>query len=141
MLQRSAAGLFICLIAATPGVAERQSSDRTPDKVYQPGNGVSMPTVLKHVYPHYTAEAMRAKIQGSVIIECLVQPDGTVHDVTVVQSLDTEHGLDDEAVKTAGQWTFRPGLKDGRAVPVRITIEMAFSISPKKRGLLKRLGL
>jgi outer membrane biosynthesis protein TonB len=41
--------------------------------------------------------------------------------------LDTKFGLDAEAVKAAKQWTFKPGLKAGKPVPVRVTIEMGFS--------------
>ena len=39
------------------------------------------PEVLNEVKPQYTADAMRAKIQGTVMVECIVQPDGTVTDM------------------------------------------------------------
>ena len=55
---------------------------------YRPGNGVSPPRLLREVKPQYTAEAMRAKIQGTVWLEVVVQPDGTVGDVRITKSLD-----------------------------------------------------
>ena len=67
---------------------------------------------------------MRAKVQGTVLLQCVVRPDGTVGDVQVVQSLDPVFGLDQEAVKAARQWRFRPGTRFGEAVPVLITIEL-----------------
>jgi TonB family protein len=54
--------------------------------------------------------------------------DGTVGDVTVVESLDTVFGLDAEAVRAAKQWLFNPGAKDGQAVAVSVTIEMTFTL-------------
>jgi TonB family protein len=53
--------------------------------------------------------------------------------VRIVRSLDTHHGLDDEAVRALKLWTFEPGEKDGVAVPVRITIESIFSMSTAAR--------
>ncbi len=137
MIRRSAASLVICLMAVAQAFASLQSPDPASDEVYRPGNGVSTPTLLKDAKPQYTAGAMRAKIEGSVLMECVIQTDGTVRDdLKVVRSLDTKYGLDDEAVKAALQWRFQPGIKDGKPVPVRVTIEMAFTLNlkTKKRG-------
>jgi periplasmic protein TonB len=96
--------------------------------VYEPGNGVSLPSVLREVKPLYTAEAIAARIQGSVLMSVVVLSDGTVGGVTVVQSLDSIHGLDAQAVSAAKQWLFTPGMKDGTPVAVRVTIEMTFTL-------------
>ena len=58
----------------------------------------------------------------------VVLSDGTVGDVTVLRSLDTTFGLDAQAVLAAKQWVFNPGMKDGVAVAVRVTIEMTFTL-------------
>ena len=60
--------------------------------------------------PNYTASAMRAKIQGFVLLDCIVLPDGTVGEITIVKSLDKVFGLDEEAIKAAKQWRFVPGV-------------------------------
>jgi TonB family protein len=101
-----------------------QSAD-TPQK---PGDGVTLPSVLREVKPDYTPAAMEAKIQGTVMMSIVVLADGTVGDVTVIQSLDKEYGLDDQAVKAVRQWTFEPGKKDGSPVPVQVTVEMTFTL-------------
>ena len=54
--------------------------------------------------------------------------DGSVGEVTVVRSLDATFGLDAQAVLAAKQWVFSPGMKDGLAVAVRVTIEMTFTL-------------
>ncbi len=95
---------------------------------YQPGNGVTTPVVIKEVKPAYTSDAMRAKIQGAVLIECDVQPDGRVANVKIVRSLDPTFGLDQEAVKAARQWLFKPGLRFGQPVAVTISIELTFTL-------------
>jgi periplasmic protein TonB len=95
---------------------------------YRPGNGVELPRVKREVRPNYTADAMRAKVQGAVLVECIVNPDGTVGDVQIVRSLDSTFGLDQEAIKAAKQWQFVPGTRFGQPVPVIVTIELTFTL-------------
>jgi protein TonB len=95
---------------------------------YRAGNGVLLPKLLKDVKPQYTADAMRAKVQGTVIVECVVLPDGTVGKVEIVKSLDSAFGLDQEAIKAAKQWRFVPGTRFGEPVAVLVTIELTFTL-------------
>lgn len=95
---------------------------------YRPGNGVEPPRLLREVRPQYTADAMRAKVQGIVWLECIVLPDGTVGDVRVVRSLDPTFGLDQEAVKAAKQWRFIAGTRFGQPVSVIVSIELTFTL-------------
>ena len=103
-------------------------SSSVPSGMYRPGNGVTTPRVVREVKPQYTSEAMRAKIQGNVLLEVVVKTDGTVGDVTVVRSLDPTFGLDKEAVKAAKQWRFMPGTRLGKPVPVVIILELTFTL-------------
>jgi protein TonB len=95
---------------------------------YRPGNGVTTPELLQEVKPAYTAEAMRAKVQGSVYLECVVRQDGSTGDCKVVRSLDPTFGLDQEAIRAARQWRFKPGMRFGQPVPVLVTIELMFTL-------------
>jgi TonB family protein len=99
-----------------------------PEGVNRPGNGVTLPRILREVKPQYTPDAMKKRIQGAVLVECVVNVDGTVGNVKVVRSLDAVYGLDDEAIKAAKQWKFAPGTRNGEPVPVMITIELAFTL-------------
>jgi protein TonB len=95
---------------------------------YRPGNGVTLPRVLHEERPQYTSDAMRAKVQGTVLLECIVRPDGTVTDVQVIRSLDPTFGLDQQAVAAAKKWRFAPGTRLGEPVSVQITIELTFTL-------------
>jgi periplasmic protein TonB len=95
---------------------------------YQPGNGVTLPELIKEVKPSYTGDAMRAKVQGMVTMRAVVNPDGSVGSVEITRSLDSHFGLDEEAVRTVKLWRFRPGLRLGKPVPVQIEIEMSFTL-------------
>jgi TonB family protein len=96
--------------------------------VYRPGNGVVSPRLIREVKPGYTGEAMRAKIQGVVLMEAVVMPDGSIGNVRITRSLDSVFGLDQEAIKTVKKWQFAPGTRFGQPVPVLVEIEMTFTL-------------
>ena len=98
------------------------------DSVRNVGPGVTTPIVIQQVKPQYTADAMRAKMQGSVWLECIVLADGTVGDVRVTRSLDRQFGLDHEAIAAAKRWRFKPGMANGKPVAVAVTIELTFTL-------------
>jgi protein TonB len=96
--------------------------------VAQSGADVTMPIELRKGMAQYTTEAMRARAQGAITVECVVQTNGVCTNIRVVRSFNPAFGLDQEAVKAAAQWRFRPGMRQGRPVPVRVTMEIAFAL-------------
>lgn len=125
----AAMAALIFILPLTIGVLDaHRAAPQRPATVYKPGNGVSQPKLVKETKPRYTREAMEAKIQGIVRLTAIVLVDGTVGDVAVTESLDKEHGLDDEAVRALKQWLFEPGTKDGEPVAVEVQIEMSFTL-------------
>jgi TonB family protein len=117
-----------------PAIGEQAKAAQLPlpEGVFRPGGGVTLPEVVKEIRPQYTPDSMRAKIQGVIEVEAVVQTDGTVGMVRVVRSLDKEHGLDDQAVRAVKQWRFRPGKRGGVAVPVLVSIELTFTLRDKR---------
>jgi TonB family protein len=95
---------------------------------YRPGSGIENPRLLREVKPQYTADAMRAKVQGTAVLDCVVTADGAVGDCQIVRSLDSSFGLDQKAVEAARQWRFVPGKRLGQPVPVVVTIELTFTL-------------
>jgi protein TonB len=95
---------------------------------YRIGSDVTSPTEIRRGTPQYTADAMRARIQGSVLVECVVQTSGVCADIRVLRSLEPSFGLNDEALKAARQWRFRPGTRLGAPVPVLVTMEITFAL-------------
>jgi TonB family protein len=111
-------GVLIALLGATT----------TLQQVYEPGNGVTLPVVVKEVKPQYTARARDMKIQGSVLLRAVVLENGRVDDaIEILRSLDRE--LDEQAIVALKQWEFKPGTRNGQAVPVRISVELTFRLA------------
>jgi protein TonB len=134
MRSLAVATVVLSLLVGWPSPSSAQQTLSTTPPVFDgpgvahPGDvGLTPPKALKQVKTQYTADALRAKIQGVVTLECVVKSDGKVGEVRVVKSLDKIHGLDDEAIKAAKQWRFSPGLKHGKAVPVVISLEFTFT--------------
>ena len=96
--------------------------------VYEMGNGVESPVAIKSVQPTYTSEAMRAKIQGEVWLDAIVETDGTLTILKVSKSLDRQFGLDQAARDAAIQWRFVPGKKDGQNVRVKVQMILEFRL-------------
>ena len=95
---------------------------------YDPGSGVRLPVAIKQVRPQYTEEAKQARLQGTVWLDCVVASNGAPRDIIVARSLDTVYGLDQAAINTLKQWRFKPGTKEGKAVAVRVKVEMTFTL-------------
>jgi len=96
--------------------------------IYRPGSGVTMPVPVHQEKPQYTIEAMRARIEGAVVVECVVQPTGVCAQLRVVRSLDPRLGLDQQALRAAAGWRFSPGTRLGKPVAVMVYIQVGFSI-------------
>jgi TonB family protein len=76
--------------------------------------------------PEYSEEARKAKFQGSVIVALIVDEKGNPQSIRVIRPLGL--GLDEKAIEAVQKWRFKPGLKDGRPVPVTAQIEVSFRL-------------
>ncbi len=94
--------------------------------VFRVGGGVAAPMLLSKVEPEYSEVARAAKYQGTVTLYVEVGPDGVAHNIKVLRSLGM--GLDEKAIDAVGQWTFKPGTKDGNPVTVAASIEVNFRL-------------
>jgi TonB family protein len=125
-----ALALTVVLSSTATAVNRFPMSAPPQSTIYVPGPGVdiTLPVVLKEVKPGYTQAAKDKKIKGSVWLSAVVGAEGDVTDVKVTRSLDAEYGLDEQAIKAVRQWKFKPGMKDGQPVAVRVTLEMTFTL-------------
>lgn len=111
--------------------APRAQANWPPRHAIRPGEGVTMPKVVREVKANYTGAARDARLQGVVRIECVVETDGTVGDAVVTHSLDATLGLDQEALKAITQWQFTPGSRAGAPVAVIVTVDMTFTLKER----------
>jgi TonB family protein len=107
-------------------IAVAGQAAQPPAEPYRLGPGVTAPKLIHDEKPQYTSDAMRRGIQGVVMIECVVEIDGTPSNIRVTQSLDPD--LDQQAIKAMRGWRFTPGTKDGQPVRVAVHTELTFTL-------------
>jgi TonB family protein len=93
---------------------------------FRVGGGVTPPVPIYRVEPEFTEAARKAKYQGTVLVQIVVDAEGHVKDPRVVKAVGL--GLDEKALEAVKQWKFKPGMKDGRPVPVYAQIEVTFRL-------------
>lgn len=94
--------------------------------VYHVGGGVTAPQLIYGPEAAFSEKALKAKLQGTVVLRVVVGPDGRAHDIRIQKSLGM--GLNEQAVEAIGRWIFEPSRKDGVAVAVLIDIEVNFHL-------------
>jgi protein TonB len=87
---------------------------------------VQAPRKTKDVPPRYPPEAQRARIGGRIVLEAVIDRQGKVKDLRVIQSVKE---LDDAAMKAVSQWEYTPTLIAGVPVEVVMTVTVTFSVS------------
>jgi TonB family protein len=113
----------------TADTARELAASLAPVRSQQNGSTqLTMPVPVYEERPQYTPAAMQAGVQGSVLLEAVVLTDGSVGDVSVLQSLDATYGLDQQAIDAIKLWTFQPGTRNGQPVRVAVQIEMRFTL-------------
>jgi TonB family protein len=88
--------------------------------------GASAPTCPVQPEPNYSDDARKAHIQGTVILDSIIQKDGSIDVTKVDRSLG--YGLDDEAKKVLKKWKCNPGKVNGQAVAVQLQIVINFHL-------------
>lgn len=112
-------------VAPKPEV-EKKVFDVVEQQPSFPGGPAAMMAYLRsHIV--YPAAAQDNNIQGKVIVQFVVEPDGSISGVRVVKPVDPN--LDREAARVVSsmpKWI--PGKQNGQAVRVRFTLPVAFTL-------------
>ena len=83
------------------------------------------PRPIRITRPEYPQEAFVKKIEGTVLVEILIDRRGRVVRARVIESIPL---LDAAALKTVKQWIFSPAIKNGRAVATVANAPVGFRI-------------
>jgi len=135
-------GTALCLLLGTTACALRQngSPESAPPQTGPPesalrqnaspeplriGGNIRPPQKTKDVTPQYPRAATAERVTGVVILDVLVDPDGSVAVVEVLRSVP---GLDNAAVAAVQQWEYTPTLLNGVPVPVIMTVTVNFQL-------------
>ena len=98
----------------------------TGDQPLRVGGNVMAPVSVSRVDPQYTEIARRARIEGIVVIEAVIDRDGNVTDARVLKPLPM--GLDTAALDAVKRWKFKPGTLNGQPVPVYYNLTVTFRL-------------
>ena len=79
----------------------------------------------------YPTKAQEAGKQGRVIVQFIVQKDGSLSDLHVLRPVDP--WLDAEAIRVIGSMPkWKPGMQDGQAVAVKFNLPVTFALEGPK---------
>jgi protein TonB len=95
------------------------------DGAIRVGGNIKAPIKLRNVNPVYPPIALASGVQGVVIIEARIEPDGTVGEAQILRSIPL---LDEAALDAVRQWQFTPTLLNGEPVPVLMTTTVNFTL-------------
>jgi TonB family protein len=111
----------------SPQSAE-QSDPAAKKGPFRPGkDGVGYPSCSYCPSPAYTPEARKAKFEGVVLLQVIIQTNGRATDIQVVRSLP--YGLEGNAIKAVLKWRFKPARgPDGKPVAVVTAVEVTFRL-------------
>jgi TonB family protein len=110
-----------------PKATGREAEATAPAVPVRVGGEIREPRKTRHVNPMYPREAVAARVQGVVVLECTISPQGKVVAVKILRSVGPL--LDESAVAAVKQWEYTPTLLNGVAVPVIMTVTVNFKLS------------
>lgn len=104
------------------------SGGGTGGGIFRPGTGgVGYPSCLYCPEPQYSEDARKAKYQGTVVLQVVIQPDGHATNIEVVKSPGL--GLGEKAIEAVRTWRFKPALgPNGKPVATLTPIEVTFRL-------------
>lgn len=108
-------------------------------QVYKVGGKVEAPEPINNPAPAYTPQARKNHLTGTVVFSVVVDATGRVVEVKQV-SKPLGQGLDESAIRTIRSWTFKPGMRDGVPVPVRVQAEITFKLYEKADEAAQKPG-
>ena len=90
------------------------------------GGNIEPPVKIHDPHPAYTEEARMARIQGVVLLQAVLDPQGNVTRLQVIKGLPL--GLTESALETVAEWKYKPATKNGLPVAVYLHLAINFSI-------------
>jgi len=90
---------------------------------------IEKPKLIRSPAPEYPKEALKAGIEGKVVIDAVTDTFGRVVDAQVASGPPE---LRTAALDALKQWVYEPYIKDGKPAAVKFTVIMKFNL--KKKG-------
>jgi protein TonB len=97
-----------------------------PVEALRVGGSIQEPRKLSNVNPVYPPDAIQARVQGVVILECTISATAKVAQVKPLRGIPL---LTEAAIEAVKQWEYAPTMLNGVAVPVIMTVTVKFKLS------------
>lgn len=108
--------------AAVRAPAAEKAAEPDERGIYRIGG--SLPQPRREGTPVYPADAKAVGVEGVVILDIVVSPEGAVTDARVLRSIPL---LDAAAIKAVREWRYEPTIMNGQPVAVRQTVTVNFT--------------
>jgi len=108
------------------GLPDLPPAPEVAPQVVRVGGNVKAPAKVKHVDPAYPPLAQTARIEGTVILECVINPLGRVVDLKLLRSIPM---LDEAAIAAVRQWVYAPTVVNGVPVSAMMSVTVRFALS------------
>ena len=92
------------------------------------GGEIQSPALLRKVNPAYPDLAVRANVEGVVILEAIVDREGHVESVRVLRSMPL---FDRAALDAVRQWQYSPLLLNSKPERFVLTVVLSFRLSDR----------
>lgn len=110
----------------------RQTSGKTSQNATAKHSAQTEPVFnaeyLNNPAPIYPARARKHRIQGKVLLDVFVRPDGTAKDVNIEHSSGSRV-LDDSALDAVRNWRFIPAKRGHEFVEARVIVPVEFKLN------------
>jgi protein TonB len=97
-----------------------------PEGPIQVGGDVEAPVKIYYPQPQYTEIARKARLQGVVIVQAIIDKGGNVTNVKLLKGLGM--GLDQAAIDAIKKWQFEPATLHGKPVSVYYNLTVNFRL-------------
>lgn len=120
-------------VEQAPKVAARMDTKKDENEIYRQVEVMPQPAYDKNEFfakrLSYPVEAREKKIQGRVVVEFVVEKDGSITDAKVIKGAELGHGIPEEAiraVKAMPKW--KPAMMNGAPVRAYHMLPLTFTL-------------
>ncbi|MCB1022394.1 MAG: energy transducer TonB, partial [Acidobacteria bacterium] len=106
----------------------QETEEERAARLAQKDDSLTPPYPVVKVDPKYAPDAVREKVEGVVILYCVIRETGEMTNLRMVEGLDKR--LDANAREAFAKWKFEPARKKGLPIAVETLIRIPFRLNP-----------